>query len=372
MMLRSRSRPSCPLLLACFAMACAAGDDDRWNPDIPPGTPVVNVRIGSRSTARELDLSQHPGLGATVTELQEATGAIAAIDLDTDGVAIALGDRLITIAPNGELLGVLGRAGQGPNEFGNLHVACGTRGDTIVAEDYNNRRLQIIDAQTRTILRTLPGELGRLSPQSCFADGTFVVAEISRNSEAGTRELSYRRFALDGTSRGTLHTVSLSDDRFREVGYPVHAAHGSDWWFADPYFAEVRRFDTTGALQGIVRLELPLQGVSRTEAFRARGIEAAVGSKLARGASERVGRRAFVRDIAVAGDGRLVLTEPPHDADEVPHWIMVEPQTGKAYRLALGTTDYRTGVETVGVSDNGVLFITTSPDGTRSVVRAKM
>ncbi len=145
-------------------------------------TPVFEV--GGLESDPDVEFNHRQGYlrGAFLSD-----GRFAAIDVN----------RVHYFDANGKRLKIVGRQGAGPQEFQYLMAICRTRGDTLVLNDANNRRMAVLDG-TGSIVRTIAqGDLGSMPFDPCFDDGTFVL--MKQSGPLTARQLRVTRVRLDGS-----------------------------------------------------------------------------------------------------------------------------------------------------------------------------
>jgi sugar lactone lactonase YvrE len=178
--------------------------------------------------------------------------------------------RLQLFDGTGKRIRITGRRGRGPGEFANIVGMCRMTGDTVLVADSANGRVAVIDRKGR-LVRTIPVN-GRvpLLTNRCFDDGSVLVSA----AQEGVRTL----------------------------------ARGTAFYVGNPGTSEVRRFDSTGKLQLIVRSD------DRPQRFNRVAVDAA----------GRIWIQDFQKFNAIAPDGwtafdangamlgRLVISVPSH------------------------------------------------------------
>lgn len=352
-------------------LACTSKADTRWD-HVPAEVEIVTNPARSKAPV-EFALAAEPTLrvGGPATrpedELEPSKGALLPVLLSDLGLVVTEETRIHFFDATGVQRALLGRSGSGPTEFLNLAATCSTRGDTVVAEDFNNARIAIIDAKTASLVRTFPNTLGHMANQSCFDDGTFLVEGVEFDKATRALDLAYRRLRLDGSEVATLLKLHLTREKIRQVGAPRLAASGQLWYFADAYFSEVRSFDTAGRLVRVMRTDDPLREVSRAEADAARGFEAAKGNKMARSPGTARSRRPFFSTVAADPEGQVWLRDPDEPGAAYEVWTAFDQAGRLKGRLRLkqpplGQQFHVTGFTSRGVlirrgNENGVAFI---------------
>ncbi len=166
---------------------------------------------------------------------------------------------------NGKFVQVIGRAGSGPGEFGQLKSVCAGAGDTIIVINYNRPRISVFDAAGKHVRDF--NVSGYVPEGGCFGDGTILVRTNSRPDPAlpaGSPQASIsarvsdgERIGMDGRPRGLVGT--FADETvfgFQTVGNSY--VQGALIYAGDGRTAEVRLHDTTGKMVRIVRWKDPV------------------------------------------------------------------------------------------------------------------
>ena len=196
------------------------------------------------------------------------------------GIAVAVsGANEIRIYDEaGEHVRTIGRAGEGPGEFGGLGWLQLLGADTIVAYDRGLRRISVFDRNGELVrdvaIHRTPASLEREAmqgpqPRGVLADGSVLVAlYVSPTRLDGLYRPPVRlhRYSADGTPgdsigggsgddiyilpQGNGRAVVTRPPFARITGYL--AAHDG-FWIADTDAYELRRHDMDGALRLIVR-----------------------------------------------------------------------------------------------------------------------
>ena len=160
---------------------------------------------------------------------------------------------------------VAGRQGQGPMEFRQISSACRTHGDTVVVGDPLNARVSVWD-RNGNFVREFPVARARLSWESCFDDGTFLLTEGVQGVD-GSRITRLSRHRLDGSvisaSLGEFPAGVRSMYLLRDV---YVAASGDHYFVGDSRTREIRGYDQGGKLTMIIRTADPVDKVTAAEA----------------------------------------------------------------------------------------------------------
>ena len=170
--------PLCVVLAGCGAEAppteasgpCAAGD----------------CRIELEHVTRITDADDPGILPPETVWLQETeAGTFVSASLDET--------RIAEFGPDGRLVGVIGRAGEGPGEFGAVVTPIPGPGDTLFAPDLVQGRVTMFGPD-RSLAGTLPMPF---RPDLAMPDGSFLVAR-----QVGRREMiGYPMHVVDREGR---------------------------------------------------------------------------------------------------------------------------------------------------------------------------
>ena len=252
-------------IVALLGSACAA--------PLSPSGPVVRDSAGVRiveyasiaDTTVRLDIAPAPWLelGSAPQGEFDAFDArqpfLSATVLSDGRIAVADFSDIKFFDSTGRYLGYAGRAGQGPGEFRHLGKLCRIRGDTLIAIDYQDRRITVWDGNGR--LTGAYGDLGYLATDPCFPDGTLLVSQPATSSPDGQRlrdsaMVRYARVRLDGA-----HTADIGffpEDEYGLVPREVSIIAASDRvYVGDAKTYEVRVQTLNGALIWVLRVLAP-------------------------------------------------------------------------------------------------------------------
>ena len=130
-------------------------------------------------------------------------------------VAVSWSD-LKVYESDGRYVRTIGRAGEGPGEFGQLRDVCVGTGDTIVAINYNRDRVSVFSSAGEHV-RTF--DVAGYEPTgACFPDGSFLIRTTTRpnpatrftpeQANAFDRVDDGERIGMDGKSRGKVGTFA--------------------------------------------------------------------------------------------------------------------------------------------------------------------
>ena len=259
--------------------------------------------------------------------------------------------------PSGDYEMTLGRAGDGPGEFGMLARADVVPGDSIFAWDQRQQRLSVFSAGSgfvRTMRLTPPGEGALPRFEGRFADGTlfarlqlFASSELEDASIQGS-EAIYMRYGADGVpldtiarfrgSRsllkfsdggGTLSVLSIPFEPATRIAISADAIYEGD---GATY--EVRILAPSGALRRIVRR--PADAIDVTEELMMADFEAQYGRfaeqedyyRSVREGYEAMpveGRVAAFDALLVSSDGTVWARNHPLPGDPTHTWSVFAP-----------------------------------------------
>jgi hypothetical protein len=169
----------------------------------------------------------------------------------------------------GKQVRVVGRQGQGPEDYFSIRSMCRTRGDTLVVNDPGNGRTSILDG-TGNYVRAIPTSTLSMPRDGCFDDGTFIVVERFAESTDGF-QIRIVRMRVDGTRAGVIGPFAGGGARNMYVHASTRvAARGDRLYVGDPRTSEVKAFDPSGKLVLIVRTADPIAKVTSVEAGKLR------------------------------------------------------------------------------------------------------
>lgn len=190
----------------------------------------------------------------------------------TTQVVLTDGTRVVTdwqkvrfFNPAGKQIRVVGRKGQGPEDYFSISSMCRTRGDTLVVNDPGNGRTSVLDGKGNYV-RAIPTGTQKMPRNGCFDDGTFVVMEQISDPTGGL-EIRLNRTRVDGTKAGVIGPFPAGGSRNRYLhAYTQFAAVGDRLFVGDPRASEVKGFDPQGRLVIIVRTNDPIAKITSAEA----------------------------------------------------------------------------------------------------------
>ena len=166
---RGPRRPPFQIVLPCVVIVgCSAeGPPTEVSGPCPSG----DCRIELEHITRITDADDPGILPTQIAWLQET---------EAGTFVSANGTQIAEFGPDGRLDGVIGRAGQGPGEFEQLHTLIPGSGDTLFAPDLGQGRITMFGPD-RVLAGTLPMPFGLLD--LVMPDGSFLVASQIRRSE---------------------------------------------------------------------------------------------------------------------------------------------------------------------------------------------
>lgn len=224
-MTRHRRKPSCALLLLLLANC---------------GTPDSNS-ISDADALTPLRLEEELRIGS-VDDPDVGFSRIGDVAVDRDGLVYVAETQDLRIrvydAEGQRVLRTIGRAGQGPGEFGSIS-GLGLIGDTLWTTDFRLQRVTLMDPLGEVLrtfqlprleLEPLPGVLMVLAPDAFRPDGSITasVVQMMSTSSPPTDSFSvpYVRLDTTGTIVDTLrydrmafarNTIEVGD---REISVP--------------------------------------------------------------------------------------------------------------------------------------------------------
>ena len=174
MISREPRRPPFPIVLLCVAIAgCRAQAPP---PEASAPCPLGDCQIELEHITRITD-ADDPGILPTHVFRPQETEAGTFVSASLDETQIA------EFGPDGRLTGVIGRAGQGPGEFGIAITPIPGPGDTLFVPDLAQARISMFGPD-RALAGTLPMPFFFFVPAFVMPDGSFLVAEQIRTSES--------------------------------------------------------------------------------------------------------------------------------------------------------------------------------------------
>ncbi len=200
------------------------------------------------------------GLNEARPELEFVSGSSSGVASFSDGgLVIAEPARLQFFDVNGRRVAVVGRRGGGPEDFRTISSLCVTRGDTVVVNDYGNRRFAVL-TKTGRFVRTYPSAGDGLP--GCLGDGTFL--REARRLEEHRSLVTLTR--MTGISLGEVVQRSTRPLFAVPVGYLGNlVATGWTVVLGTGTSADLRRIDLSGKTIQIIRTADKLRRATEAE-----------------------------------------------------------------------------------------------------------
>ena len=183
-------------------------------------------------------------------EFDHKQGYLRGVRLSNGGFAVIDVSRVHHFDARGKRVRIVGKKGQGPEEFLYLTSICRTRGDTLIVYDSHNRRLSVLDGSGRFLRTILQGDNGSASPDFCFDDGTFLLERMDQLGELRRKRVT--RLRTDGTIRNVVGTFPLLFDVISMTPTAITAS-GNALYYGNPFTSEIRVHDSSGTLRRIIR-----------------------------------------------------------------------------------------------------------------------
>lgn len=150
--------------------------------------------------------------------MHELPGAAGGVELvapediavsDAGHIAIVDDAKPLTIrvfAPDGSMLGTVGRQGAGPGEYQQARVTFA--GDTLLILDPQQRRLLLYAVRSRGLLAEHSGVCcAAYYPIDRDSSGALIASRAIARGEPGSRAPGFTRWRVDGSVRDTLWTL---------------------------------------------------------------------------------------------------------------------------------------------------------------------
>ncbi len=267
MMLARRILTGFSLLLVAAPIATtnALGAQARGTRRDPIVRDSAGVRIIEHATLKNapvaFTLTTAPvfQLGGLKTNLEEEFNAdhpfLAATRLSDRRIAVADRNSIKFFDANGKYLMLAGRKGPGPGEFTHLRRLCLMPGDTLLAIDYNDRRVSLWSRDGK-LLQTFPAT-GVPASEPCFPDGTMLVEQApggTGEARVGRTMAHYARIRPNGTLVADLGLFPTEEYGPIMIS-PSVVATPNGVWFSDTKSWDIRRRSLTGKLTMIIRAQ---------------------------------------------------------------------------------------------------------------------
>jgi hypothetical protein len=206
-----------------------------------------------------------PDQGAATSPLYFITGAHRFED-GSVVVASSGTSELRYFSSNGDLIRIVGRKGDGPEEFGSLGFVQSV-GDSLWVYDLTHLRFAVLDREGRfgrlVPLRTWSGVWTRAV--GMFDDGSVLLRASEHTTiEPGLNTINERLSVGHANGSSTkLRQVFVANtynhvvgEGFVDFGLPfgrvgLLAVRGQEWFYTDGADYRVERYDTTGVLRGV-------------------------------------------------------------------------------------------------------------------------
>lgn len=354
------------------AAACGFGGDDASPADTEPlvyeldgMTVVVNPSLRmADSTAWWLDTTAAVRIGVVDGPEEYMIGRLAGVLRRPDGgilLADAIAHELREYDAGGRFIRRVGRAGEGPGEYGWLTQLMPYAGDSIIVMDNESSRANVLDGDLGFVRRFRPRLRETVARQGMtshrligfFDDGTAVVSDYlnvcgPRRFEGFCEDsVAFFRVGEDGATLARFgrfvysraQSVRLQGRNFLNVEPHPQAywtVHGGRFYYADAKRFEVRVFRADGMLDRVIRVDASAPVHTRREVEpRPPGPT----GDPERDELRRLAIEAFSQmqppdtlphfsDMLVDATGHVWLREyvPPRRIDVWPRWYIFDPE----------------------------------------------
>lgn len=249
--------------------------------------------------------------------------------------AFVVGDgvRFFQFAPDGSLLDVVGRAGDGPGEFRDLRSICAGRGDTLLLVDDGRRVVTVYDLRGRAVVRQFP-TVQAVHPGACSKSLLVLVRGLPvlnapEDRPAAMYEL---RNILGDTVTEYPNLPRANYGEFETE--PSFAFRFDSLFVTDGQRMEVRVYSPCGSLSRIVRVRERGQRADAGEEWgvRVTGSPAAGRSPPPRATSR--SRRSNYSRFQLGSDGRYWMLTGADGVTER-EWVAISPEGQPIGRLKL-------------------------------------
>jgi hypothetical protein len=184
-------------------------------------------------------------------EFDHKQGYLRGVRLTNGGLAVIDVSRVHYFDASGKRIRIVGRKGQGPEEFQYLTAICRTRGDTLILNDSHNRRLSILDGSGRILRTILQGDNGSAPFSFCLDDGSFLLQRMI--GEIDARQTRISRLSTDGSVVNVAGTFNSSGFDMVTQAVPTISSSGDAMYYGDPFKSEIHEYDALGRLRRIIR-----------------------------------------------------------------------------------------------------------------------
>lgn len=300
------------------------------------------------------------------TVISTESGAIAYVvdmDVSSSGLVYAAdfqANQILRINPASADTFRIGRRGDGPGEFDGPWAVRATSEGLLVVDRGNGRTQHLTDTGTYLssapvtpiVLRAFPyitsaGELviGTNGRDSCLAilfDGSGRVMR-----RIGVPVVAPPAIADFGAIKAAIRSGEIPDD-IRNEALVAADSEGSVWVVLQSE-AEVRKYDSQGALSWSLIVDEPEMELARDEFFRRNRAETNPGSFYS---------LRYFRDLAVVGDELWLLLDTPSRGSAVILGIGLEGTVQRRVDIAGGGAASSMAVD----AERGTLFLFTGED----------
>ncbi|MBX3097792.1 MAG: hypothetical protein KF812_13135 [Fimbriimonadaceae bacterium] len=179
------------------------------------------------------------------TEFNHSNGFLGGVPVGIGAFVVIDQDKIRVLGNDSKQLAQVGRSGRGPGEMGGLSHVCTTRGDTIVAYDYQQRRVSIVSPGGSLVKQIDVATIGQLPANGCLGDGTFLLTPF-----VGAENSAISIISTEGKRVGSIRYA------FNENPIAIVSvfSHGDQIWLADPASRELLAFNANGRVVSTLRL----------------------------------------------------------------------------------------------------------------------
>lgn len=308
----------------------------------------VRYRLGDKPLLQVGGIESNPD-----EEFDHKQGYLRAVRLADGGLAVIDVSRVHYFDVTGKRVRIVGRKGQGPEEFQYLISVCRTRGDTLILSDSHNRRLSVLDSQGRVVRTILQGDNGAAPFSFCLDDGTFVLERRIGAPDAPQNRIT--RLRSDGSMVNVVGTFDAGGFDMVTMASKALVAFGDALYYGDPFRSEIREYDTSGSLRRVVRTADEGERITDAEAEE---------------------RMAMTIPRNVTGDARAARMDRLRSLPRASHWpVFRGVEVGsdgtiwvQDYQRALRSPDAWTAIDTAGQLIGKLIL----PQGLPSVPRPQV
>jgi hypothetical protein len=364
---RGQVRTAAILIIAAATAACRAAPDaadERVRITVADGVTIVEnpgLHIADTLSWR-IDTTDVVRIGVVEGAPEYMIGRLAGMLRRADGtilIADAIAHEIRVFDERGRFVRKVGRAGEGPGEYGWLYSLF-ARGDSIVVMDNEGSRITMLGPDLEYAHRFRPrlqetraqGQMTSHSVRGFFGDGRILISDYLssctvqrreggfcadssayyRTDGTGPAEASYGRFV---SARSELHRRPGANIGISEPHPQAFTAvHGNRFYYADAARFEVQIFGPDGALERLVHVAADPPRFTRDEIFRQTTIpvDDDPRTRAVREHHNEINRTARVpdplphfSDMVVDAGGRIWLREyRPLAARTAPRWFVFD------------------------------------------------